>query len=173
MQENNFDKENASVDMQSDEFSEKNNAEVNEELVVNEEQDVQNDDTIEQADVNTDSSDNHRKKKKNKKSALSLLITTLIIVASSVILASLIISGFQDIYGLNFTESVEKDVYIEKGSTTAQIAQTLKENGIVEQPLLFRLYCKLGNNAQLYSWKKSTKNTTWHFIDKCGIKLVG
>lgn len=84
-------------------------------------------------------------KKKGKK--WGLLVRTIIILALSVMFSVVIIFGFKDIYGLDFDATFEKDVYIEKGSSTAQIAETLYENGIIEQPLLFRLYCKLGDNG--------------------------
>jgi len=100
------------------------------------------------ADAEDMPSENHRptkkKSKKKKKSKLSLLIRMLVIVAVSIMLSVVIIFGFKDVYGLDFNTAEEKDVYIEKGSSTAQIAQTLYENGIIEQPLLFRLFCKFG-----------------------------
>ncbi|MEE1279282.1 MAG: endolytic transglycosylase MltG [Oscillospiraceae bacterium] len=86
-----------------------------------------------------------KKSKKSKK--WGLLVRTIIILALSVMFSVIIIFGFKDIYGLDFDAVDEKDVYIEKGSSTAQIAQTLYENGIIEQPLLFRVYCKLGDNG--------------------------
>ncbi len=88
-----------------------------------------------------------KKNKKKKSKKWGLLIRTLIILALSVMFSVIIIFGFKDIYGLDFDAVGEKDVYIEKGSSTAQIAQTLYENGIIEQPLLFRVYCKLGDNG--------------------------
>lgn len=173
MQDNNFEKENISVDAQKNEISSKDNIEINEEFSAIDEQNVQNDDFVEEKENIIDSVENHRKSKKGKKSVISLLIRTLIIIASSIILASLVISGFKDIYGLNFTESIEKDVYIEKGSTTAQIAQTLKENGIVEQPLLFRLYCKLGNNGGFqYGYHTFDENMSYAQITNELKKLV-
>ncbi|MBQ9937249.1 MAG: endolytic transglycosylase MltG [Oscillospiraceae bacterium] len=87
------------------------------------------------------------KKKKKKKKTLSNLIWALIVVAVSVMLAVLIIFGFKDIYGLKPDGVGSKDVYIEKGSSTAQIAETLYDNGIIEQPFLFRVYCKLGDTS--------------------------
>lgn len=92
--------------------------------------------------------ENHRhttKKKRGK--GFSLLIRTIIIVALSVMFSVIIIFGFKDIYGLDFNAVEEKDVYIEKGSTTAQIAKTLYESDIIDQPILFRVYCKLSGDS--------------------------
>lgn len=103
----------------------------------------------ESQNISDEVQEQHRpvKKKKNKKGKFSLLINALIIVSLSVLFSVIIIFGFRDIYGIGFSETVEKDVYIEKGSSTAQIAETLSENGIIDQPLLFRIFCKLGNNG--------------------------
>ncbi len=92
-----------------------------------------------------------KKNKKKKKSKLSILVRMLVIVAVSVLLSVFIIFGFKDIYGLDFS-SAERDVYIERGSGTAQIAQALYENGIIEQPLLFRVFCKLGNKTEGFQY---------------------
>ena len=92
-----------------------------------------------------------KKKKKNKKSKLGILIRVLVIIVVSVLLSVVIIFGFKDIYGLDFS-SVEKDVYIEKGSGTAQIADALYESGIIEQPILFRVFCKLGNKTEGFQY---------------------
>lgn len=170
MQENNFDKENILANESTNEFSEENETVTNQEVSAEVEQ---NTELIAENDGITSEENIHRKKAKKKKSALSLLIRTLIVVASSVILASIVISGFKDIYGLNFTDSLEKDVYIEKGSTTAQIAETLKENGIVEQPLLFRLYCKLGENGGFqYGYHTFDENMSYAQITNELKKLV-
>ena len=101
----------------------------------------------------TEAEDIHRpkKKKKKKKSKLGLFIRILVIIATSVLLSIFLIFGFKDIYGLDFS-SDEKDVYIEKGSGTAQIADALYENGIIEQPLLFRIFCKLGDKTEGFQY---------------------
>lgn len=170
MQENNFEKENDTIEV-ADAPCEENEAQNLQEIETDNEQNIQENEHVE-APESSDESGVYRKKKK-KKSALSLLIRMLIIIVSSVILAGIIIMGFKDIYGLNFTDSVQKDVYIEKGSTTAQIAQVLNENGIVEQPLLFRLYCKLGDNGGFqYGYHTFDDNMSYEQITNELKKLV-
>lgn len=171
MQENNFEKENEIIES-ADTPCEENEVQIPQQVENDNEQNVQEDEIIELID-SSEELGVHRKTKKKKKSTLSLLIRMLIIIVSSVVLASIIISGFKDIYGLNFTDSVQKDVYIEKGSTTAQIAQILKENGIVEQPLLFRLYCKLGDNGGFqYGYHTFDDNMSYEQITNELKKLV-
>ncbi len=102
------------------------------------------------------------KKQKKKIKKFSLLIRTLIIIALSVMFSVIILFGFKDIYGLKFNAGIEKDVYIEKGSSTSQIAKTLHENGIIEQPLLFRVYCKLGDNGDFqYGYHSLAENMSY------------
>lgn len=109
---------------------------------------------------------NHRPKKNKKKSKMGLLVRGLIIVGFSVILSVVIMAGFMDINGLKPGASSEtKDVYIEKGSSVAQIADTLYENGIIEQPLLFRIYCKLGENVDFqYGYHPLAENMSYEEI---------
>ncbi len=107
---------------------------------------------------------NHRPNKK--KSKMGLLVRALIIVGFSVILSVVIMAGFMDINGLKPGASSDtKDVYIEKGSSIAQIAQTLHENGIIDQPLLFRIYCKLGENGNFqYGYHPLSENMSYEQI---------
>lgn len=170
MQENNFEKENEIIES-ADTPCEENEVQIPQQAEDDIEQIVEENELVE-APENSEESGIHRKKKK-KKSAFSLLIRMLVVIVCSVALAGIIIAGFKDIYGLNFTESVQKDVYIEKGSTTAQIAQILKENGIVEQPLLFRLYCKLGDNGGFqYGYHTFDDNMSYEQITNELKKLV-
>lgn len=106
---------------------------------------------------------NHRPKKNKKKSKMGLLVRALIIVALSVILSLVIMAGFMDINGLKPDASGEtKDVHIEKGSSIAQIAETLHENGIIDQPLLFRVYCKLGDHGNFqYGYHPLAENMSY------------
>ena len=109
---------------------------------------------------------NHRPKKTKKKSKMGLLVRAIIIVAFSVLLSVVIMAGFMDINGLKPGASSDtKDVYIEKGSSVAQIAETLHENGIIEQPLLFRIYCKLGENVDFqYGYHPLAENMSYEEI---------
>ncbi len=130
-------------------------------------------DIIEEPKSAFDTSHRPPVKSKKKTKGFSLLIRMIIIVALSGLFSVMIIVGFKDIYGLNFDGSSKKDVYIEKGATTAQIAKTLKENGIVEQPLLFRVFCKLGNNGGFqYGYHTFDTNMSYSEITNELKKLV-
>jgi len=112
------------------------------------------------------------KKKKNKK--LPLLVRMLIIFLVSAFLAVFIIFGFKDMYGLEFSMTDDKDVYIERGSSVAQIAQTLYENDIIDIPLLFRVYCKLSGDTDgfQYGYHTFSKSLSYKGITNELRKLV-
>lgn len=135
----------------------------NETLEVETTVEPQTEDTTEAGETE---SSNHRPKKNKKKSKMGLLVRALIIVGFSIILSLVIMTGFMDINGLKPGASSEtKDVYIEKGSNTAQIAKILHENGIIEQPLLFRIYCKLGENGNFqYGYHPLAENMSYEQI---------
>lgn len=65
-----------------------------------------------------------------------------IVLVLSVTLAYFLIAGGIDITGLNKSD-VLVDVVIPQGASTETIANILKENGIIDQPLIFRLYAKI------------------------------
>ncbi|MBE6789112.1 MAG: endolytic transglycosylase MltG [Ruminococcaceae bacterium] len=129
---------------------------------------------IEQEQEQTEENDNHRpavSKKKRKK--MPVLLRMLIIFLVSALLAVLIIFGFKDIYGLEFSSIEEKDVYIERGSSSAQIAQTLYESDIIDLPLLFRVYCKFGDTEGFqYGYHTFSKNMSYADITKELKRLV-
>ena len=86
-------------------------------------------------------------KKKKKKSGMPVAIKAIIWILSILIvsggLAYGIIFAAADYMGLAFARGEEVTVEIEKGSSTAQIAEQLKECGAIKMPLLFRVYTKL------------------------------
>lgn len=162
-------KNNAEL-LENDETNNKNVNDIEEKEAVIEEETSQE---VIEDDAQESQSEKTNKKIAKKKKGFSLLIRTLIIVALSVMLSVIIIFGFMDIYGLNFSSSAEKDVYIEKGSTTAQIANALHENGIISQPILFRVFCKLGDNGGFqYGYHTFAENMSYAEITNELKKLV-
>lgn len=115
-----------------------------------------------------------KKKVKKKNAKLSVLVRMLIIFLVSAFLAVFIIFGFKDMYGLEFTSTEEKDVYIERGSSVAQIAQTLYENDIIDIPILFRAYCKLATDTEgfQYGYHTFSKSLSYKGITNELRKLV-
>ncbi len=66
------------------------------------------------------------------------------VLVLSVTLAYFAISGGIDLTGLNKSDVVV-DVTIPDGASTETIAKILKENGLIDQPFIFRLYAKVTN----------------------------
>lgn len=85
-------------------------------------------------------------KKKKKSSTTWGCIRGLIYAAVVLVLAGTLayfaITGGIDLTGLNKSDSLV-DVEIPQGASTEAVAQILKENGLIDQPLVFRLYSKL------------------------------
>ncbi len=89
-----------------------------------------------------------RKNKKKKRGPLYTLIWALAIVIVSLLGAWMLILGANDLLGL--VGDQDADVQIEKGMNTKQIAAVLEEEGVIDYPLLFRLYVKFkGQDSSL------------------------
>lgn len=89
-----------------------------------------------------------KKKKKKKKvdrttwGCLRGIIYAVLVLAVSGTLAYFAITGSIDMVGLKKSSALV-DVEIPRGASTEQIADILKEKGLIDQPLVFRLYSKL------------------------------
>ncbi len=87
------------------------------------------------------------KKKKKKRDRTTWgcirgIIYAVLVLGISGTLAFFIIAGGIDMTGLNKSSSLV-DVEIPRGASTEQIADILKEEGLIDQPMIFRLYSKL------------------------------
>lgn len=76
------------------------------------------------------------------------LLLTLLFLALSVYLAFFAIHAFEDLtavtlFGDDGAAEQQMTVEIPKGSSTGEIAQILKKNGVITEPLAFRLYVML------------------------------
>lgn len=91
-----------------------------------------------------------QKRKKKKKSRVDRttwgcirgIIYAVLVLGISGTLAYFAITGGIDMVGLNKSSALV-DVEIPRGASTEQIADILKEKGLIDQPLIFRLYSKL------------------------------
>lgn len=91
-----------------------------------------------------------KKRKKKKKSRMDRttwgcirgIIYAVLVLGISGTLAYFAITGGIDMVGLNKSSALV-DVEIPRGASTEQIADILKEKGLIDQPLIFRLYSKL------------------------------
>lgn len=85
-----------------------------------------------------------KKKKKNRGTwgCIRGIIYTVLVLGISGVLAYFGVTGGMDMVGLGKSSRLV-DVEIPQGASTVQIATILKENGIIDQPLIFRLYSKV------------------------------
>ena len=104
-------------------------------------------------------SDGHgkRKKKRRKKGCLGSIIWVLVILLIAGGLATGAIMAGSDFLGIGKNEIVQ--VEIQKGSSTEDIAKTLKEAGAIKFPTLFRLYSKLKGYDGKYQYGVYEFNT--------------
>lgn len=105
------------------------------------------------------------KRKKKSKSIIKTVIWILTIIIVSVGLAFGIIYAGADFMGIGFGRGNDTSMNIEKGTTTAQIAEQLKEEGAVKIPVLFRLYAKLKGYDSQFKYGLYTFNTESGYDD--------
>lgn len=90
-----------------------------------------------------------RTRKKKKKKRWFLLILALVIISVAVFCSVIVISIGKDMMGFE-TDETSVDVVIPSGATTSDIAEILKESGVVEYPMVFRLISRLQEADSLY-----------------------
>ena len=91
-----------------------------------------------------------KKKRKKKRSRLpGVLILTTFIFAVSIVLAMVIIVFGRDMLGIEKSDT-PKLIVIEEGATTEDIAQQLKDEGIIKSPKFFTLFSRLRKSDSLY-----------------------
>lgn len=92
-----------------------------------------------------------RKKKKKRSSTMKVVLYTLSVICVSVILAAGIWLGLNDIFAFSKSDKIVQ-VEIERGATTKEIAQTLKEHGLIRFPLLFQFVSKMSEYDGTYQY---------------------
>lgn len=93
----------------------------------------------------------HKKKKKKKKRNRlpGVLILTTFIFAVSIVLAMVIIGFGKDMLGIGKSDTT-KLIIIKDGATTEQIAEQLKDEGIIKSPKFFVLFSRLRKADSMY-----------------------
>lgn len=81
-------------------------------------------------------------KKKKKRSWVHNLIYTVMVLGLSAVFAYFLVVGGLDFTGLTRVDKTV-DVDIPAGASTATVSEVLKENGLIDQPMVFRLYARL------------------------------
>ncbi len=82
------------------------------------------------------------KKKKKKHSWVRSVIYTVLVLGVSALLAYVLVVGGLDFTGLTRADKTV-DVDIPAGASTAAVSEVLAENGLIDQPMIFRLYARL------------------------------
>lgn len=96
------------------------------------------------------SSAGKKKKKKKKRNRLpGVLILTTFIFAISIVLAMVIIGFGKDMLGIGKSDTT-KLIIIKEGATTEQIAEQLKNEGIIKSPKFFVLFSRLRKADSMY-----------------------
>ncbi len=90
-------------------------------------------------------------KKKKKRHWIKVLVVSTIIVVASLALSIVCLISVQDILGINKADT-EIDINIPYQSSTAQIADILEENGVIEYPWLFRVISKMSGADGQYQY---------------------
>lgn len=91
-----------------------------------------------------------KKKKKKKRSRLpGVLILTTFIFAVSICLSMVIIAFGKDMLGIGKSDTA-KTITITEGITTEEIAQMLKDEGIIRSPKFFMLFSRFRKSDDLY-----------------------
>lgn len=92
-----------------------------------------------------------RRKNRGRVKTIKTTIYILVVLGISIFMACFILFGLNDVFGIIKQEKVI-DVEITKNSTAAMIADTLKDNGIIDHPLIFRMYSKLKKADSEYKY---------------------
>ena len=100
-------------------------------------------DDLEEAPMHQEEPVHKSKKKRSSGSGcLKGLIYAIVVLALSGALAYFVVMGGLDFTGM-MREDVTVDITVPAGASTQEIAALLKENGLIDQELIFRVYSKL------------------------------
>ncbi len=91
-----------------------------------------------------------KKSKKKKNRALRSIILTGVILCISLVLAFLIIIYGRDVLGVS-NDSTTKIVTIPTGSSTEEISEILKDEGVITYPMLFRVMAGLSGKDEYFT----------------------
>lgn len=100
----------------------------------------------------------HRKRnriKAGKNKRLFTLVWLVMVLLVSFTMASFLIAGSNDFFGINRVDSIT-DVVIPENVDSKQLAMLLKEHGVINNELFFELYCKLTAENKLQAMEPGT-----------------
>lgn len=113
-------------------------------------------------DVTSHAAEDKKKSKNKKQSGGKSVVKTLVwlfaIIIVSVGLAFGLIYAGADYMGIGFGRGENVELNVERGSSSAQIAEALKETGAVKIPQLFRFYAKIKHYDSKFKYGVYTFN---------------
>ncbi len=102
--------------------------------------------------IKRDKSRHSKKKKKQRKKVIKSVIWIIVIVVLSVLIAGAVIIGTGEYLGIGPGRGKEVVVEIDKGMSTKQIAERLKDADAINSAFAFRVYSKLAGMDSKYSY---------------------
>ncbi len=114
----------------------------------------------------------HSKNKKKNKSVVKSVIWIVAIIVVSVGLALGVIYAGADYMGIGFGRGKECELVIKEGTSAAQIAEQLEEQGAVKVPMLFRLYAKMKGYDSQFKYGLYTYNTEAGYEALCEMLIT-
>lgn len=99
---------------------------------------------VEEADTTEEEAAPKRRKSKNSEAlgCLKAMIYVFFVLLISVVLALFIFKAFTDVTGIG-RSTTSVNIEVPSGASTQMIAEMLAEEDVIEEPLIFRLYCRL------------------------------
>jgi UPF0755 protein len=103
----------------------------------------------EEEDINTNDKGSKKaaKKKPKKRGRLMAVLYTVLVVAIAGVLAAFALSCFIDMSAIGKADRAINGVTIPKSASVAQIADTLKKDGVIDNNIAFRLYVKFKHES--------------------------
>lgn len=121
-------------------------------------------DTSDLDPLDDESGKDNKAKKRRKRSFRKTMVYFAIIALASILISLVLCIGLNDIYAFVKNDK-EISIYIEKGSTTKQIASALKKNDVIDFALLFRLYSRSNGADGTYQYGKYTLNSKMSYAE--------
>lgn len=94
-----------------------------------------------ESSVHTDENEKPKKERSTAMGCLKVLLYGIVVMLVAGFLAYVLIVGGMDISGIT-KDDTTVDITVPAGANTEKIAALLKENGLIDQPMIFRVYAK-------------------------------
>jgi len=110
-------------------------------------------------------SEKSKRKRKGAAKSIKTIIWIVVVFAISILLALTILLVASEFLGIGLNRGNKCVIEIEKGMSTAEIAEKLKEQNAISSELLFRLYSKLAGHDGTYQYGVYTFDNELGYAD--------